>query len=76
MEVTKVMDELQRLLSGSAIGLEHSRHEDGAVGVALAELLPPQRAASGRATADAWTHVWHRQLSGVPMVGYRRHKDG
>ena len=39
MEVTKVMDELQRLLSGSAIGLEHSRHEDGAVGVALAELL-------------------------------------
>ena len=39
MEVTKVMDELQRLLSGSAIGLQHGRHEDEAVGVALAELL-------------------------------------
>ena len=39
MEVTKVMDELQRLLSGGAIDIEHGGHEDEAVGVALAELL-------------------------------------
>jgi hypothetical protein len=39
MEVTEVMDELQRLLGGSAVGLEHDWHEDEAVGIALAELL-------------------------------------
>jgi hypothetical protein len=33
------MDELQRLLGGSAVGLENCWHEDEAVGVALAELL-------------------------------------
>jgi hypothetical protein len=33
------MDELQRLLGGSAVGLENGWHEDEAVGVALAELL-------------------------------------
>ena len=39
MEVTRAMDELQRLLSGSAVGLEHGWHEDEAVLVVLAELL-------------------------------------
>jgi hypothetical protein len=33
------MDELQRLLGGSAIVLENGWYEDEAVGVALAELL-------------------------------------
>ena len=39
VEVAKVMDELQRLLGGSAIGLKHGWHENEAVGVALTELL-------------------------------------
>jgi hypothetical protein len=39
VEVTGVMDELQRFLGGSAIGLEYGWHEDEAVGVALTELL-------------------------------------
>ena len=39
VEVTEVMDELQRLLGGSAIGLEYGWHEDKAIGVALTELL-------------------------------------
>jgi hypothetical protein len=39
VEVTEVMDELQRLLGGGAIGLEYGWHEDEAVGVALTELL-------------------------------------
>jgi hypothetical protein len=41
VEVTEVMDmdELQRLLGGSAVGLENGWQEDEAVGVALAELL-------------------------------------
>jgi hypothetical protein len=34
VEVTEVMDELQRLLGGSAIGLEYGWHEDETVGVA------------------------------------------
>ena len=36
---TKVMDELQRILGGSAVSLEFDWHEDEAIGVALAELL-------------------------------------
>ena len=39
VEVTEVMDELQRLLGGSAIGLKYGWHEDKAIGVALTELL-------------------------------------
>jgi hypothetical protein len=34
VEVTEVMGELQRLLGGSAIGLEYGWHGDEAIGVA------------------------------------------
>jgi hypothetical protein len=39
VKAAEVMDELQRLLGGSAISLEYGWHEDKAIGVALVELL-------------------------------------
>ena len=73
VEVTEVMDELQRLLGGSSIGLKYGWHEDEAVGVALAKLLLRvlQVAAQPLVLVDACLASPRR--FGVPMVNCRRH---
>ena len=64
VEVTEVMDELQRLLGGGTVGHEHGRHEDKAVGVASAELLlsvlqvVTPRVGDGDIKYHVGAHVW------------------
>jgi hypothetical protein len=67
---------VQRLLGGSAIGLEYDWHENEAVGVAFTELLLSVLQVVTQPVGDAWMCAWRRWRSGVPMVGCRRHTGG